>query len=243
MLALALAVSTSGEAKGVPSFSGTTVRAFWLDQGAPGAISEVPDPTGSGETVFKLTVDDDDETGYSGNPRAELISPDVIGPGDEIWARARFFFPRNFPRVPGWLNVLQGPFGDPGSGSPPFSIKVAGNRLEWQRNENYRFDVPWDIRLPRGRWVDVLVHTLFAERGFVELWVDGHQVTFFDHSEWNPRHERPTTRVWMRTADDTNYGDHNAFYLQNYREGGMFPSATLFHGPLYLGPTRASLGG
>jgi hypothetical protein len=243
VLALAAVLPSSGEAKSLLSFTGDRIGDFWLDQSAPGAITEVPDPAGSGETVFKFTVGDNDETGYSGNPRAELISPDLIGPGDELWARARFLFPRNFPRVPGWLNVLQGPFGDPGSGSPPFSIKVAGNALEWQRNETYQYDVPWAMRLPRGHWVNVLVHTRFADHGFVELWVDGRHVSFFSHSHWNPHRERPTTRLWMSTADDTNYGDHNAMYLQSYRKGGMFPSVTLFQGPLRIGPTRASVRG
>src|SRR4029077_11516043 len=56
-------------------FKGARLRDFWLNQSAPGAITEVPDPAGSGQSVFKFTVGDSDMLNITPNPRAELLSP------------------------------------------------------------------------------------------------------------------------------------------------------------------------
>src|SRR3954465_4711836 len=93
--------SPAGAAFSKPSpllFRATSLREFPVAQSAPGAITEAPDPAGSGETVFKMTVPDND--GYpvppTENPRAELISPATINSGDEIWWSAKFFLPEDF---------------------------------------------------------------------------------------------------------------------------------------------------
>jgi hypothetical protein len=217
-----------------------------MTQAAPGAVSEVQDPTGSGQTVFRMTVDDGDVFPITptDNPRAQLVSPSILEPGDEIWWSASFYLPTDFPvSVPGWLNVLQGPFGPPFSGSPPWQIQVVGSQLQWTRNATYGFDVPWQMPLVRGSWVDVLVHERFAADGYVEMWIDGKRVTFFGGSTYNPHQIAATNHLGMQTLDGSNDEGANSLYLQSYREAGMFPSVTLYESPLRIGTARASVEG
>jgi outer membrane biosynthesis protein TonB len=227
-------------------FRGLQMRDYPVRQSGPGAITEVPDPAGSGQTVFKMTVSDED--GYpvtpTENPRAEMLSPYTIEAGDEIWWSAKFFLPADFPAsTPNFVTLLQGPYGPPWNGTPPFHIEVNGDAIKWQRNSTYDWDVPWQMPLTRERWVHFLIHERFGSDGWLELWVDGQQITFFSSGAYNPRQVAPTQRLEMETMDSSNDGSPNAIYLQSYRKKGMFPSLTVYHGPLTIGTTRASVGG
>ena len=68
-------------------FKATHLNEFWLNQSAPGTVTEVPDPAGSGESVFQMTVNNKDVYPITPteNPRAELLSPETIKPGEEFW--------------------------------------------------------------------------------------------------------------------------------------------------------------
>jgi hypothetical protein len=225
------------------AFRGEHIADFAVAQSAPGAITEVPDPAGSGQTVFKMTVSDND--GYpvtpTADPRAELISPFAIEAGDEFWWSAKFFLPAEFPSSPpSFVNLLQ-VFGPPANGSPPFHIESSGGYLKWQRNAAYGWDVPWQMPEVRNRWVDVLVHERFAGNGFVEMWIDGRQVTFFAPGSYDPSHVPATTRLEMATLESSNDGAPNAVFLQQYRKKGMYPSLTVYQGPLAIGLTRQSV--
>jgi Polysaccharide lyase len=228
----------------VPPFLASSIREFELNQSAPGAVTEVPDPVGGDEDVFKMTVSDDDVYPLTptGDPRAELLSPATIQPGDQFWWRAKFLLPRGFPAsVPGWLTLLEGPYGPPYAGTPPWHVEVHRNQIQWSRNRTYRWDVPWQMPLVRERWIEILVHSRLATHGFVEMWVDGERVTFFRGDAHNPDRRAPTRRLHMRTLDSTNDEGPNYVSVLNYRERGMFPSVTVYHGPMALGPTRASV--
>jgi hypothetical protein len=233
-------VSTSLE------FHGDGISDFALAQSAPGAITEVLDPAGSGETVFKMTVSDND--GYpvtpTENPRAELLSPSNIESGDEFWWSAKFFLPAEFPSAtPNFVTLLQGPYGYPWNGTPPFHIEANSGILKWQRNETYGWDIPWQMPEVRSQWVDVMIHERFAADGWVEMWVDGQQITFFANSSYNPRHLPATTKLEMATMDSTNNQRPNAIYLQQYRKKGMYPSLTVYQGPLTIGTTQQAVEG
>lgn len=217
-----------------------------MTQAAPGAVREVPDPAGGTGTVFQMTVSDQDvyPVTPTDNPRAQLVSPAILEPGAEIWWSASFFLPADFPAsVPGWLNVLQGPFGPPFAGSPPWQIQVVGDKLQWTRNATYGWDVPWQMPVARNAWVHVLVHERFAEDGFVEMWINGQRVTFFGGGTYNPHQIAAVSRLSMRTLDGSNDEGPNSLYLQSYREAGMFPSLTIYEGPLRIGAARASVEG
>ena len=229
-------------------FRGSKISDFRENQSAPGAVTEVPDPAGSGKQVLQMTVDNSDVAPITPthDPRAQVLTPAIVEPGDETWWHASFYLPENFPsNVPGWVSIIEGPYGPPFGGSPPVSISADDHELRFQRNETYGYDVAYRQPIVKGQWVDILLHTKFAREGFVELWVDGQQVTFFqsEPDNFNPNDEPETQRLQMRTMDHLNDGGPNFFVLQNYREAGMFPSLTLYQGETRVGTTRASVEG
>jgi hypothetical protein len=218
----------------------------FVDQSAPGAVTQAADPAGEGRVAFKLTVGDGDVYPLppTENPRAQLLSPAILEPGSEFWWRSSFYLPAEFPSsVPGWLTVLEGPYGAPYAGTPPWHIEINGEGIRWQRNSTYGWDIPWEMPLVRNRWVDVLLHCRFATDGWVEMWVDGEPITFFRDGADNPNQVPPTTRLEMRTMDASNDGGPNFAAVQSYREAGMFGSVTLYQGPMLLGETRSSVEG
>jgi polysaccharide lyase-like protein len=209
-------------------------------------VSEVPDPAGGGESSLKMTVSDSDVYPLTptSDPRAQLDSPSIINPGDEFWWSSKFYLPADFPSsVPGWLTVMEGPYGAPYDGSPPWHIELNGEHIQWTRNDTYKWDVPWQMPLVRGSWVNVMLHDRFGSDGFVEMWIDGQQVTFFAGHTYNPNGEAPTQRLEMQTMDHSNDGGPNFAVIQSYRQAGIFSSVTLFQGPMLLGSTRASVEG
>jgi Polysaccharide lyase len=178
------------------------------------------------------------------NPRAELLSPEAIMPGEELWWNSKFYLPTGFPSmVPSWLVLMEGPYGKPFNGSPPWQIAVEGNQIEWSRNGTYNWDIPWQMPLVRGSWVSVMVHEKFATEGWVEMWIDGQQITFFNGGTYNPNHVGATQRLAMKTMDASNNGGPNDIHLMSYRKVNMFESVTLDEGPLSIGKSRASVEG
>jgi hypothetical protein len=227
-----------------PGFVGDSIGDFFLNQSAPGAVTEVPDPAGSGETVMRMSVSNRDVYPITptDNPRAQLVTPPTIRPGSTFWWRSKFFLPRNFPdRVPRWLVLLEGPYGEPFDGTPPWHIEVNHDEIHWSRNGRYDWDVPWQMPLVRGRWINILMHCHFSSHGYVDMWVDGHRVTFFDGGTYNPNHVHPTRRLRMATRDHSNDEGSNFAVLMNYRQAGMFRNVTVYQGKTELGPTAASV--
>jgi Polysaccharide lyase len=233
--AVALASQTAPTARPADLlFDGSHISDFDQIQAASGAITEVADPAGSGESSFQMTVDDNDvyPVTPTDNPRAQALSPPLIEPGDEIWLQTKFMLPSDMPTVKGWMSLMQ-IYGPPFNGSSPWEIDVAEHEILWQRNDTYDWDIPWRMPLVKGRWISVLLHERFATDGWVEMWIDGQQVSFFGSS----------TRLSMQTMDPSNDGGPNSAKIMQYREAGMFASASVYFGPLKLGTTRESVGG
>jgi hypothetical protein len=226
--------SGSSSSLGDLLFSGSRIADFAQLQAAPGAISEVLDPLGSGESTFMMTVSDNDvyPVTPTENPRAQALSPPIVQPGDEFWLRTKFMLPADFPRVSGWMSLVS-IYGPPFDGSSPWQIGVGDNEIHWQRNGTYGYDVPWQMPLTKGRWISVLLHERFATDGWVEMWIDGQQVTFPGGAQ----------RLDMQTVDSSNDGGANHAKIMQYREAGMFDSATVYFGSLQVGVTRASVEG
>jgi hypothetical protein len=225
-------------------FSGARIGDFAQIQAAPGAITEVSDPLGSGKTVLRMTVSDKDVAPITptDNPRAQALSTSVISPGTELWLSTKFMLPSNFPSsVPGWMSLVS-IYGPPYNGSSPWCIGIGGTHFNWQRNGTYNWDIPWEAPLVRGRWVNVLLHERFATDGWVEMWIDGNPVKFFSGT-YNPNHVSTTEHLNMKTVDSSNNGGANAAKIMQYRQAGMFETATVYFGALKIGKTRASVGG
>jgi Polysaccharide lyase len=235
---------TAKSAPGTLLFKAEHINEFWLNQSAPGAVTEVPNPTGGGESVLQMTVKNSDvyPVTPTDNPRAELISEPIFNEGSEFWASAKFFLPSSFPSsVPGWLTLLEGPFGEPFAGTPPWHLEVNGEGIRWQRNETYSWDIPWEMPLEREKWVEVMLHERYAHDGWIEMWINGQQVNFFAGSQYNPLNEPSTYRLSMETRDASTDEGPGAIHEMNYREAGMFATTTVLEGPLAIGTDRESV--
>jgi Polysaccharide lyase len=237
--AVGLTSSTRSHPQPQPStagllFDGAHLSDFGLLQEAPGAIQEVPDPAGSGETSFQMTVNDHDVAPITptDNPRAQALSPPIINEGDEFWLQTKFMLPPDFPSVKGWMSLVS-IYGAPFNGSSPWQIEVANNEIRWERNGSYHYDIPWRMPVIKGSWVSVLLHERFATDGWVEMWIDGQPVSFFGREQ----------RLAMKTMDSSNDQGANSAKIMQYREAGMFESAVVDFGPLKLGTSRESVGG
>jgi polysaccharide lyase-like protein len=222
-------------------------------QSRPGAFTEVPDPLGSGETVFRAEVLNTDVAPITPteNPRGQLITPTLWYPGAGYWISTKVLFPAGFPVLPEagapfcqWLQI----YGPPFEATPPFQLKV--QREEgfeyhfWQRNNSYGFDIPWMYQAPlrRGVWEEVLIHFVLEKggSGSVELWWNGEQVTFFTGEySYNPFGHEPGKRLVMETEDA--YSGRSRLYSGNYRKIGMLESTVTYHGKIKVGLTRESV--
>lgn len=201
-------------------FNGDQIRDFPGNQSAPGAISEVADPLGSGQTVFKMTVKDSDRV-ISENPRAQLESPSFVTPNLEFWFRTKLLIPNEFPTFSGWMTLFS-VYGPPYAGSGPWHIASGdGRNIGWE-------DHNWRVPITRGKWMDIMQHGVFSENGFLEIFLNG-QLSM------------PKTNAALRNR--TNSGGNNNVRIAQYRQAGMFDVATLYWGPLLCGTTRASVGG
>lgn len=244
VVAVALASPARDRVAALPAFTGTKIGDFPAKYGARRAITEVADPLGSGEKVLKLTVSDGDVFPITptDNPRAELVSPDIVRPGMNVWLSTKFLVPTSYPRIRsgGWVSLISF-YGPPFDGPSPWRLELAGNGLQWERNSTYDFDVPFREPLARGRWTSVLVHERFATEGFVEMWINGRRVDFFSSGGFNPHRHGTTRRLRMATVDHSNDGGPNSARIAQYREAGMFSRGTIYFGALRVGPTRASV--
>jgi hypothetical protein len=224
-------------------FNGTKMSEYSIEA-APHAVSEVPDPTGSGQSVFDLTVNNQDVAPITPteNPRAQMLTPALIHPGDEFWLETKFYIPKGMPYVPGWMSLVS-IYGPPFAGSSPWQITIYEHEVRWMRNFQHDNDIPWKypVSAAEGNWTTVLLHEKFANDGFVEMWVNGQQIDFFPKGNRNPAHEAETSRVSMATMDPSNDAGPNSAKIMQYRQVNMFQTASVYFQPLRLGTTRESV--
>jgi hypothetical protein len=233
-------VGGDGSTSGI-LFDGSSLADYGIES-RPDAITEVPDPAGSGETVFKMTVRNDDVYPLTPteNPRAQALSPALIEPGDEFWLSTKFMIPEGFPFVSGWMSLVS-IYGPPFEGSSPWQVGVYEHEFRWMREDGR--NIPWHTPLVVGKWQTLLLHERFGTDGFVEMWWNGEQLTFNQRDDPNPDHLPETTRLEVPTMDHTNDQGPNSAKIMQYREAGMFGTESVFFSPLAIGRTRASVGG
>lgn len=237
-----------------PLFAGTSLAKYDL-QIDKGSITEVTDPLGSGQKVFAFTVPNEGIPGDEEGKvcRAQALCPQALyTQGAELWERFAVMIPVGFPEVTNWL-TFQALYGPPFEGSSPLAFAIdaigtasmEGEYMCMRRNGTYSIDVPWAIRVPRGQWVEFIVHQKFSSNptgGFIEVWVNGVKVTFFDGSTYNPRGESSTQKLVMQLADGANGGGPNQAKVMHYRAlDSVKATATLYQKPLRIGTTRASV--
>ena len=77
------------------------------------------------------------------------------------------------------------------------------------------------------------------------MWVNGTPVTFFANSSssYNPSRHAATQHLEMKTVDSSNGGGTNSVRIAQYREAGMFQTATVYWGGVKVGTSRAAVGG
>ncbi|HWW67311.1 MAG TPA: heparin lyase I family protein [Solirubrobacterales bacterium] len=236
-----------------PTFNGRHIAEYFLNQSVAGHITEVPDPGGSGLTVLRFEVLNTDVFPLTptADPRAQLLSPHLLTAGSEWWYKGAFWLPEGFPTSGlEWCQFVQF-FGAPFEGSSPWLLKSQESPgvLMWQRRADYAFDQPWvgpPISSLIGKWTDFLVHLKFAEAGWVEMWINGNPITFFNPAtSYNPNKEAETQKLLMRTNDPgVNDAGPNSVILQLYHKLNVPKTPVIvYHKPLQIGRTRGSVGG
>lgn len=224
-------------------FVGSAIDDYHRNESAPGAVTEVPDPLGSGETVLRMEVHEEDVAPITPteNPRAQLLAPDDFHRGDEMRIRGAILLPEDFPDATpvngfgedGFLGLVSY-YGPPFHGSGPWEIAAQGfpvANFNWQRNAESGFDIPWESPLVKERWMAWELWLRFDAPGWVRLWWDGEPVTFFaPGSSYNPNDEEPTEKLVMNTVDVSNYSGPNHPKISNYRRRDMgFEVVTVYH--------------
>jgi hypothetical protein len=237
--ALACLAALAGTATAALLFNGTTLAKFTVE-GEKGTITEVTDPLGSGKTVFKNVVTDKNLSPF-GVPRAQQTSTSIIEKGKEFWLKTKIMVPSSFPKSIANGDSLVSIYGPPYGGPAPWALETYGENLSWQRNSTYGWDIPWEIPLEREKWISIVLHERFdeASKGFVEMWVNGEQVTFFaPGTSYNPNKHAETTKLEMATMDASNNEKANNVRLMQSRVKGDAETATVYFGSLKIGDTR-----
>jgi hypothetical protein len=123
--------------------------------------------------------------GSPGSPNANLISPPMFRPGDDVYVGFSVYFPSSFPLicvpwVPGCFMQVAEIYGRPFRGSAPVAVEVIGNQLALGTHE---YGTIWrsPTVISRGTWEDIVLHIRFSTQrsvGFVALWLNGRQRRF-----------------------------------------------------------------
>jgi polysaccharide lyase-like protein len=186
----------------------------------PSGVSVVRQPIPPGQRyAIRFTVSDASVNvncpilGSPGNPNAQVLSPNIFRPGDNVYVSFSLMLPPGFPRVPfehGSFFSLMEVYGEPFDGSPPFALLVTGRHLFLgTRVSADAWNSP-EIRY--GQWMDFVLHVNFAtdDSGYVQLWYDSVQQRFSNGSE--TLHE-PT----LLPGVDWNGSSPDHLSLQQYR--------------------------
>jgi len=197
-----------------------------------GHVKVVADPLGSGHKVLQYAIDDKDRP-YSGasNPRGDVESPMLFGPGADFFTTDSLLLPSNFPLVGhGWWQVGEF-YGPPHGGSPPIGLTVWGgsgvNRYMLQRQGQ----APMWVGPPiDAKWHRLTLHVHFAtdSAAFVDVYYDG------QHSAGPFKYPNLVSGVnWDGKTP-------NFYNLNSYRAAGAFPGTiSLYHGAPVVASTLA----
>jgi hypothetical protein len=198
-----------------------------------GHVKVVPDPLGSGHKVLQYAIDDKDRP-YSGatNPRGDVESPTLFGPGADFYVSMPHLVPSGFPAVnKGWWQVDE-LYGKPYGGSPPIGIYIwninGANHYLLQRQGG---TVYWTSPAIDAKWHTVTLHVHFAtdSTASVDVYYDGaHAAGPFNYGNLvaNVNWEGKTP---------------NFLNINSYRQAGAYPGTiSLYHGAPTVATTLAA---
>jgi hypothetical protein len=228
----------------------------------------VADPLGSGRTVAEYDVTNSDRP-YAGdiNPRADLESPRLLGPGRDYYVSTSMYLPTGTP-VPGYTSDHAGAmlweiFGSP-FGLPTMDLSLANPNTETPNHDHFRFGGDIDGTNPRffwwsahpvtGDWHSVIVHIKMdtTDAGYVQLWLDGVRQSFtsctiesVNHcsSDLQTYHYKTLLRGQNWNGTDWNFLDINSYRspCTSLDEGSFCGTLTTYHGAPAIGPTYDSV--
>lgn len=183
-----------------------------------------------GDRAVRLLAHDDDVEPCTPteNPRAQIVSPEFLEDGMDVWEGFSVAFPSDYPAVE--ENVVQQDHGPPYSGSAPVSIRTEGRfiALTVEGGENTIWRTPLEV----GKWYRFVLHKVLApdDSGTVELWVNGVRQGFTDGSF--------TYETF--TAEQDGDGPMS-FYLANYRGRGEAEQVSVFFDDARIGTSFAAV--
>jgi Polysaccharide lyase len=188
-----------------------------------------PAPPQGDRAVRLIAYDDDVEPCTpTKDPRAQILSPDLLEDGMEVWEGFSIAFPPDYPNIDD--NLVQQDHGPPYSGSPPVAIRTDGQFIVLTVDGE---DEPiWRTPLETGRWYRFVLHKVLSPDydGLVELWVNGVRQAFTDGSF--------TYETFTAEQDGTG---PMAFYLANYRARGEAEQVSVFFDDARIGRSLAAV--
>jgi hypothetical protein len=189
-----------------------------------------PRPPEGSRAVRLIAYNDDVEPCTpTENPRAQIVSPDLLEDGMDVWQGFSVAFPEDYPSIE--ENVIQQDHGPPYSGSPPVAVETEGEDLIVTVDGGE--ETIWRTPIEPNRWYRIVLHKVISPQddgGIVELWVDGVRQTFTDGSQ--------TYETF--TAEQDGDGPMS-FYLANYRGRDTAEEVSVFFDDVRIGRTLMSV--
>lgn len=225
----------------------------------PGRATIVNDPLRQKGKVLRVECQNEDITPKTptGDPRCQLLSPGLMVNEWEINVHIGIMVPASVPPIiAGKFFQLMEIMAPPFEGSAVWSLALNHEEgvecFQWQRNGTYEFDIPmqrFGHPLVRNHWYDVWLRIYMSAEipetaGWVEMWIGGEQITFFNGESYNPKGHEKSTKLVMKTIDASNNKGNSAFYFGNYRAHnteGMLGDVTLYYTLPKIGTTKTSV--
>jgi hypothetical protein len=163
------------------------------------------------------------------SPRAQIVSPEILEDGMEVWEGFSVAFPDDYPDID--ENMIQQDHGPPYSGSPPVAVETEGDSIVLTVNGGE--DTIWRTPLEPGKWYRFVFRKVLSpddDSGLVELWVNGVRQAFTDGSF--------TYKTF--TAEQDGDGPMS-FYLASYRGRGEAEQVSVFFDDARIGNSLAAV--
>ncbi len=219
-------------------FNGT-YKSAWFDQSATNSrIRRVMNPYGAGTALrFQAYNGDVFPLTPTTNPRAQLVAPLSVKPGDQFWESYEVYVPTSFPLAAtrhGWISLGSPAYAPPFAGTPSVELSIGGGDFRFQRNgyASHPWQIAWQTPLVLGRWVRFTWHVLLSRAGYVQLYMNNQPVELAGGTT-------PSTTLYMPVIDQTNYEGPWISQLALYYKHNLSPQLTLYFRDFRIAKTEA----